>query len=87
MGRFADKLPPLPTLPPTTGAQVRAAPPHIAIGLPSGDMVHKNHALSLAAMAFSYGMKLTLLDSRSSIITNARNEGNIGIGADLRALE
>lgn len=74
MGRFADRLPALPAYTAPTGAQVRPAVPHIAIGLPSGDMVHKNHALSLAAMAFSYGMKLTLLDSRSSIITNARNE-------------
>lgn len=74
MGRFADRLPALPAYTAPTGAQVRSAVPHIAIGLPSGDMVHKNHALSLAAMAFSYGMKLTLLDSRSSIITNARNE-------------
>lgn len=74
MGRFVDRLPALPAYVPGGTPQIGVRPPHVAIGLPSGDMIHKNHALSLAAMAYSFGMKLTLLDSRSSIITNARNE-------------
>lgn len=53
----------------------KARAPTVCLGLPSGDMVHKSHAMSLAMLAGNCakaGIQIVLLDTRSSIVTHAR---------------
>jgi hypothetical protein len=48
----------------------------IAIAVPSGDMVHADFAMSLARMcAMTQGMRLNVINNKSSIVAIARNNG------------
>jgi hypothetical protein len=50
--------------------------PHVAICVPSGDMVHADFALSLAGLCNSVGtMGLEVISNKSSIVAIARNNG------------
>jgi hypothetical protein len=51
-------------------------PPVVAIGCPSGDMVHKSFAMSLASLTATCakaGIQVILTDARSSIVSHARS--------------
>jgi hypothetical protein len=48
--------------------------PFVAIGIPSGDMVHADFAMRLANMCFNPGARAFLLNSKSSIIALGRNQ-------------
>lgn len=47
--------------------------PSVVIGYPSGDMVHAEFSMCLAALSRMYGGKLGWVNSRHSIIANGRN--------------
>jgi len=48
----------------------------IAIAVPSGDMLHADFAMSLARMcASTQGMRLNVINNKSSIVAIARNNG------------
>jgi hypothetical protein len=46
----------------------------VAIGIPSGDLVHADFAMSLAMLCMSPGAEVILLNSRSSLIPVGRNQ-------------
>ncbi|MGB9152865.1 MAG: glycosyl transferase family 2 [Alphaproteobacteria bacterium] len=48
--------------------------PVVAIGIPSGDMVHTDFAMSLAMLCMNPGVQSFLLNSRSSLIALGRNQ-------------
>ena len=48
--------------------------PLVAIGVPSGDMVHTDFAMSLAMLCMNAGVQSFLLNSRSSLIALGRNQ-------------
>ena len=50
--------------------------PSVAICFPSGDMVHADFAMSLAGMCAESGrIHTTLINTKSSIVAEARNRG------------
>lgn len=54
----------------------KGRPPVVAIGCPSGDMVHKSFAMSLASLTATCakaGIQIILTDARSSIASHARS--------------
>ena len=48
--------------------------PFVALGIPSGDFVHVDFAMSLAMLCMSPGAEVALLNSRSSLIPLGRNQ-------------
>jgi hypothetical protein len=48
--------------------------PHVAIGIPSGDLVHTDFAMSLAMLCMNPGASVFLLNSRSSLVALGRNQ-------------
>ena len=46
----------------------------VAIGIPSGDMVHTDFAMSLAMLCMNAGAQTCLLNSRSSLVAVGRNQ-------------
>ena len=48
--------------------------PLVAIGVPSGDMVHADFAMALAMLCMSPGAPVCLVNSRSSIVPLGRNQ-------------
>jgi len=48
--------------------------PLVAIGIPSGDMVHTDFAMSLAMLCMNPGVQTFLLNSRSSLVPLGRNQ-------------
>lgn len=46
----------------------------VALGVPSGDLVHADFAMSLAMMCMNPGAQVFLLNSRSSLIPLGRNQ-------------
>jgi len=50
------------------------AKPLIAIGVPSGDMVHTDFAMALAMLCMNPGAQSFLLNSRSSLVALGRNQ-------------
>lgn len=50
------------------------AKPIVAIGVPSGDMVHTDFAMSLAMLCMNPGAHAFLLNSRSPLVALGRNE-------------
>ena len=47
---------------------------HVAIGIPSGDLVHTDFAMSLAMLCMNPGAEVFLLNSRSSLVALGRNQ-------------
>jgi len=50
------------------------AQPFIAIGVPSGDMVHADFAMRLATLCLNPGARAFLVNARSSIVALGRNQ-------------
>jgi len=50
------------------------ANPLVAIGVPSGDMVHADFAMALAMLCMNPGASVCLVNSRSSIVPLGRNQ-------------
>jgi hypothetical protein len=48
--------------------------PQVAIGIPSGDMVHADFAMSLAMLCQHQGTDVFLVNSRSSLVALGRNQ-------------
>ena len=48
--------------------------PTVAIGIPSGDLVHTDFAMSLAMLCMNPGAQVFLLNSRSSLVPLGRNQ-------------
>ena len=48
--------------------------PVVAIGIPSGDMVHTDFAMSLAMLCMNPGTQAFVLNSRSSLVPLGRNQ-------------
>lgn len=48
--------------------------PLVALGIPSGDMVHADFAMSLANMCFNAGARAFLVNAKSSLVMVARNQ-------------
>ena len=48
--------------------------PLVAIGVPSGDLVHTDFAMSLAMLCMNPGAQVFLLNSRSSLVALGRNQ-------------
>ncbi len=57
------------------GKPSKAPPPKLGIVIPSGDQVHANFAMSLAAMTYSMGIPLALINQKGSSIAANRNNG------------
>lgn len=51
-----------------------ASAPLVALGLPSGDLVHTDFALSLAMLCLNPGAQVMLLNSRTSLVPLGRNQ-------------
>jgi hypothetical protein len=50
--------------------------PHVAIAVPSGDMVHADFALALAGLCHVSGdLRVEIFSNKSSIVAEARNNG------------
>ncbi|MDR3424576.1 MAG: hypothetical protein P4M13_05795 [Alphaproteobacteria bacterium] len=49
-------------------------PPLIALGIPSGDFVHADFAMSLAMLCMNPGAPVVLLNARSSLVPLGRNQ-------------
>ena len=50
------------------------ATPLVALGIPSGDMVHADFAMSLAMLCMNTGSQALLLNARSSLVPLGRNQ-------------
>jgi hypothetical protein len=50
------------------------ASPLVAIGIPSGDLVHADFAMSLAMLCMNPGAPVLLLNARSSLVPLGRNQ-------------
>ena len=48
--------------------------PMVAIGVPSGDLVHTDFAMSLAMLCMNPGAQVFMLNSRSSLVALGRNQ-------------
>ena len=48
--------------------------PLVALGIPSGDMVHTDFAMSLARLCLGAGAQVVLVNARSSLIPLGRNQ-------------
>jgi hypothetical protein len=48
--------------------------PYTVIGIPSADMVYKDFAMHLAGMVYGFPGMIGLVNAKSSIITNVRNQ-------------
>jgi len=46
----------------------------VALGIPSGDMVHADFAMSLATMCMSPGASVALINAKSSLVPLGRNQ-------------
>ena len=57
------------------GQPAKAPPPRVGICIPSGDHVHANFAMALAAMTYSMGIPLALINQKGSNIAGNRNNG------------
>jgi len=53
---------------------MNSSSPLVAIGIPSGDLVHTDFAMSLATLCLNPGAKVFLLNSRSSLVPLGRNQ-------------
>ncbi len=48
--------------------------PLVAIGIPSGDMVHADFSMSLATMCFNAGVRAFVVNAKSSLVMVGRNQ-------------
>jgi len=48
--------------------------PLVAIGIPSGDMVHADFAMSLATLCFNAGARAFIVNAKSSLVMVGRNQ-------------
>jgi len=51
-----------------------AAPPLVAIGIPSGDMVHADFAMHLATLCLNPGAHACIINAKSSLVMIGRNQ-------------
>lgn len=58
---------------PYEGSFAERKPERVAICMPSGDMVHADFAMSLAALAFSTQVPIALVNTKGSLVASNRN--------------
>lgn len=58
---------------PFEGSFAESKPERVAICVPSGDMVHADFAMSLAALAFTARVPIAILNAKGSLVVTNRN--------------